>query len=254
MSTRDSFVEYPPAHALVPLTRDAVEHMVGCAVSTFPGRYLEAFTHKSASRETRVDSLERLEFLGDSVISFVVAKYLFDTYPREDEGFLSRIRTKLTCSATLASLGRAIGLHNYVIMNGMSMAFKWNTNDATVEDVLEALVGAVYLDRGLCMAKSFFLGLIETHVDKKDLLENNNYKDLLLRWARQHDVPAPTYESTRVPSAARDGTTVYDTFVTVGSIKGRSVDVIKKKSEMKAARMALLELKVIGGSSEKDRY
>lgn len=234
--------EYPPAHCKRPLTQEILQTILGVHVASFPGRYIEAFTHISASKETKVSSLERLEFLGDSVISFVVAKYLFDTYPKEDEGFLTRLRTKLTCSATLANFARILGLADYVIMNGVSMVSNWNTNDRVLEDVFEALVGAVYLDRGLCVAKSFFLGLVEKYVDKQDLLENSNFKDILSKWARAQGEQPPVYESNRVQT--HNGSMVHDTNVTLKGATGRGVDMSKKKSEMKAARMLLLHHKV----------
>jgi ribonuclease-3 len=232
--------EYPPAHALAVLTQHDLERILGVQVSMFPGRYVEAFTHKSAARELRAPSLERLEFLGDSVISFVVAKYLFDVYPDQDEGFLTRIRTKLTCSATLASLARVLGLSQFVIMNGCSMAAKWYANERVLEDVFEALVGALYLDRGLTVAKTFFLGLVEKYVDKRDLLENNNYKDILMRWTQTKGETLPSYVSHRVTS--HQGYLVYDTTVSAGTKVGRGVDANKKRSEMRAAKMLLLEL------------
>lgn len=234
--------EYPPAHSKIPLTKDILERIVGFQVSSFPGRYVEAFTHKSASRETRTPSLERLEFLGDSVISFVVAKYLFDAHPNEDEGFLTRLRTRLTCSATLASFARILGLQDYIVMNGISMVSRWNTNDRTLEDAFEALVGAIYMDRGLCVAKNFFLGLVEKYVDKKDLLENSNFKDILLRWARAQGEPIPVFESNKIHN--QQGVLIHDTVVKLKGVVGRGADVSKKKAEMKAAKMALLLLKV----------
>lgn len=237
--------EYPPAHALVPLTQDILEQSIlGCQVSSFPGRYIEAFTHKSAAREIGAPSLERLEFLGDSVLSFIVAKYLFDTYPDKDEGFLTRIRTKLTCSATLASLARVLRLSDYVVMNGCSMMSKWNANDRVLEDCFEALIGALYLDRGLPVAKTFFCGLVEKYIDKNDLLENNNYKDILMRWTQANGEPMPKYAFTRVPSVAHQGKFVYDVTVRVAGKTGRGLDTCKKKAEMRCAKMVLLELGV----------
>lgn len=238
----ETIIEYPPAHSIRMLTRDILEkEILKTKVLTFPGPYIECFTHKSASKETHTPSLERLEFLGDAVISFIVAKHLFDEFPRENEGFLTRIRTKLTCSATLASLARVLQLHDFVIMNGMSMVNKWNSNDKTMEDVFEALVGALYIDKGLLAAKEFYLTLVDTYIDKKDLVESNsNYKDILNKFAQGKGDPAPVYVSTRVQSII-DNTLVYDTTVTVCGKTGRGIDTNKKKSEMKAAKMVLFE-------------
>ena len=124
------------------------------------------------------------------------------------------------------------------------MTYRWNTKDSVLEDALEAVIGAVYLDRGLVMARTFIINLIEKYVDKKDLLENNNFKDILIQWCRAQGEPLPSFESNRVASAAHGGKLVYDTAVTVKGVTGRGVDASKKKSEMKAARLVILELRI----------
>lgn len=237
-------IEYPPAASIEPLTVDALERILGCHVSTFPGRYVEAFTHRSAAYELRVPSLERLEFLGDAVISFVIAKYLFDSYPNEDEGFLTRLRTRLTCSATLASFARLLDLGKYIVLDGKGIVYKSYEKDAVLEDAFEALVGAVYLDRGLVVARDFLVSLVERYVDKDDLLKNNNWKDILVKYCQSKQLPLPAFISERMP-ALRGGGMMYNTTVTVCGVTGRGVDTMKKKSEMKAAHVVLLQLGVL---------
>jgi ribonuclease III len=223
------------------LTRGKLERdILGFKVSTFPGRYLEAFTHKSAAHELRRDSYERLEFLGDSCLNLCTAQWLFDKYPKEDEGFMTRLRTRLTCSTTLSNLARSLGLQNYVIFNAKGQREKWYTNARVLEDVLESLIGAVLVCEGLCAARTFVVGLIES-IDESQLLVDVNYKDRLSRFqqARGHDLPVYVAEH-RVTERGP----MFLVSVVVDGVQGRGVDTTKKGAEQKAARALLILLGV----------
>src|SRR5210317_2356854 len=144
------------------IDRASAENLVGTKISNID-LYQKAFTHKSALKEddTLNGSFETLEFIGDSVLGFVITKFLFDKHENRQEGFLTKARTKLVRSETLAAIARKLGLHEWVLMDEKGMRNGWNNNSKILEDVFEALVGAIYLDLGLAHAKQFILRIYE---------------------------------------------------------------------------------------------
>jgi ribonuclease-3 len=108
--------------------------------------YQRAFTHKSALKEYEqfTESFETLEFIGDSVLGFVITKFLFDRHESKQEGFLTKARTKLVRGETLAKIATKLGLEKLVIMDEKGMRNGWNNNPKILEDVFEALIGAIY--------------------------------------------------------------------------------------------------------------
>lgn len=240
--TDDELDALPPGQ-LVDMTRELLERTLGFPVVNFPGPYVEAFTHKSVSAYYHRSSYERMEFLGDSIVNFVVAKFLFDAFPHEQEGEMTKIRTRITRSETLAYLATQLQLDRFVFMSGKGLYRGWNQNKRIMEDVMEALVAAVYLDQGLAAAKNFFVGLIHTHIDMNDMMKDRNFKDNLMRTAHARGLPLPVYESEqRIESHDDKRWKVF--YVTaaldghVGYGKGRT----KKEAEQAAARDALVKL------------
>lgn len=172
-----------------------LERLIGTKVKNVD-LYMRAFTHKSAlKRYTLNESFETLEFMGDSVLGFVITKFLFDRYEEQQEGFLTKARTKLVRGATLANVARQLELHDWVLMDEKGMRNNWNHNDKILEDVFEALVGAIYLDLGLLHAKQFILGIFENpdYVNMDTLLIDDNFKDQLMRWCQTNKYNLPEY-------------------------------------------------------------
>lgn len=220
-----------------PLTQEAVEGLLGFRVMDF-AKYVTVFTHKSAMRITNSDSYERYEFMGDAVINFVVAKMLFDMYPGANEGFLTKVRTKLVSGTCLSNLAAQLGLHNFVVMNQRSMRNGFNTNVRILEDVFESLVGCIFLDLGMVAAKTFLLDVFRRFINFEDLLRDTNYKDGLMRFAQARGMPLPTYVATPDASAA---------FVVKAHLDGKvgqGVGPSKKHAEQEAARDLL---RMLGG-------
>jgi ribonuclease-3 len=175
------------------ITRSEIEGLVGFRVKNLDF-YTRAFTHKSA--KTILDSYETLEFMGDSVLSFIVTKYLFDTYEQKQEGFLTKARTIIVRGKTLAGISGRLGLGTYIDMDEKGLRNNWNSNPKILEDVYEALVGAVYLDLGMVYAKEFVLRTLDI---ENIPLDDDNYKDQLMRWCQGNKKPLPiyTFEMTR---------------------------------------------------------
>jgi ribonuclease-3 len=211
-----------------------IEKLVGTKIGDL-SLYQKAFTHKSALKQYDhlEHSYETLEFIGDSVLGFVVTKWLFDRYESQQEGFLTKARTKLVRGETLAAIARKLQLQDVVLMDEKGMRNKWNNNTKILEDVFEALCGAIYMDLGLLHAKEFILRIYEdpAFVDMKCLLVDDNFKDHLMRYCQTNNFPLPEY---RIADHT-DGVFIIDAYVN-DTFLGRGWAKSKKQAEQNAAR------------------
>ena len=145
--------------------------------------YQNAFIHKSALKDTTdvyKSSNERLEYLGDSVLNMVVGEYLYHTYGEQQEGFLTRQRTKLVCGKTLSKVAKEMQFDRFIIMDERGMNNEWNKNTKVLEDAYEAFIGALYLDQGLEITRKWILNSLKGEMDSENFLENTNYKEQVL--------------------------------------------------------------------------
>jgi ribonuclease-3 len=174
--------------------------------------YRQALTHRSyCSRSTKnanarcpsgcvplqERSYERLEFLGDSVLNLAVSSYLFERYPRENEGFMTRMRTKLVNGTMLATLCRAgTRLPDFVILSQLADSDGLGRQSQRVlEDAFEAFLGALYLNLGFDAARRWLVGLLEEHVDFAHLVAHQNHpKDVLHRYFVARHGYTPRYD------------------------------------------------------------
>lgn len=143
-------------------------------------------------------SNERLEFLGDAVLNLVVAAYLHERYPAGDEGFMTRMRTKLVNGVMLARLCVAgTPLPRLLLLSRQAEeAGEGRRGRHALEDAFEAFLGAVYLDRGFGAARAWLVGLLEQHVDFAQLVAGqNSAKDVLHRQFMRHYGAPPRYEA-----------------------------------------------------------
>jgi ribonuclease-3 len=155
--------------------------------------YTEAFTHKSALSWYQLpQSYERLEFIGDSVLSLIVTRFLFERFQNVQEGFLTRLRTKIVSGKMLCTLARRMGLQHVILMDVKALENHWNENDRILEDVFEALLGAIYLDLGLDTAKRFLLPFLH-NMNFDELMTDSNYKDILMRFCQSKGWELPKY-------------------------------------------------------------
>lgn len=129
---------------------------------------------------------ERMEFLGDTVLSTIVSHYLFDNYPDKDEGFLTSIRSRITNRNMLNRLCKSMGLH-YLIRYDSSR--KSNAFSYVHGNALEAFIGAIYLEQGYGVCYNFVINkIVEKHVDINKLIKfDDNYKGKLIEWAQKEN-------------------------------------------------------------------
>jgi ribonuclease-3 len=203
--------------------------------------YKNAFTHKSVSPQSN----ERLEFIGDSVIGMIVAEYLYLKYPEDNEGFLTRVRTKIVSSQALAKFAKELKFDNYIMMNEKAMNNGWNKNSRILEDTFEAFMGALFLDRGIDVAKKFFVNkMIKNYCDFEEVVKDTNYKDILMKFVQQKQMGNPVYKSTH--EAGPDHSKMFTIQVLVNNqVVAEGSAKNKKAAEQNAAMRALKALELI---------
>ncbi len=167
------------------------------AVNTIVGKkplnldiYELATKHASVARTSKSgfrESNERLEYLGDAILGLIIAEYLFKKYPFKDEGFLTEIRSRIVNRESLNDLGKKIGLDvliEYDVNRKNSLSHR-----SIHGDTLEALVGAVYLDRGFKYCRKFIIKkLFLPYYDLDEIIKNNpNNKSLIIEWAQKEN-------------------------------------------------------------------
>ena len=181
------------------IDRASAENLVGTKISNID-LYQKAFTHKSALKEddTLNGSFETLEFIGDSVLGFVITKFLYDKYENRQEGFLTKARTKLVRGETLAGIASKLELYKWIRMDEKGMRNQWIHNPKILEDVFEALVGAIYMDLGLLHAKEFILRIYNdpNFVNLQSIMVDDNFKDHLMRYCQSNSLSLPQYTIT----------------------------------------------------------
>jgi len=175
----------PFSHCSDKQLKNAIKNIFGFK----PGNiflYHLAFLHKSATHETvngiRINN-ERLEFLGDAILDAITADYLFKTFPTRDEGFLTEMRAKIVSRTTLYKLSQKIGIDSLIQLDISST----NTLRSFRGDAFEALVGAMYLDKGYNFTRKIILERIIQHYFNIDELVNQevNFKSKIIEWAQK---------------------------------------------------------------------
>lgn len=150
--------------------------------------YKLAFRHSSVAqiiKEGVKDSNERLEFLGDSVIGSVVADYLFKRFPFKDEGFLTKMRSRMVSRASHNQIALRLGLKMFIELD--NERFKTLQPNSIYGDAYEALVGAIYLDKGFEAAQAFIINkIINMHIDMHEI-ENKeiDFKSKFIEWVQR---------------------------------------------------------------------
>lgn len=207
--------------------------------------FIQALTHRSflEQSEDYDVSNERLEFLGDSVLNLTAAEYLFEMFPAKDEGFLTKVRAKLVNRVALADAAEDINLKNYLLISkNISSSFA-KGSQTILSDALEALIGAIYLDKGLESAKNFINKiLIQPNLEDGVYLIDENYKSQLLEYAQAKKLENPYYKVVKEEGPQHNR--VFTVKVFIGDEDyGIGTGKNKKSAEQKAAQQALENLK-----------
>lgn len=161
----------------------------------------EALTHRSAQGRNN----ERLEFLGDSALNFVIADELFQRRPNESEGILSRLRASLVNRISLAQLARDLELGDYLRLGSGEIKSGGHRRESILSDTLEAVLGAVYLDGGFEACRSLVLRLYQARLEQLPMAaELKDAKTRLQEYLQGQRQPLPVYEVLEISGKAHD--------------------------------------------------
>ena len=210
----------------------------------YPGNiflYKLAFRHKSQALElnngSRVSN-ERLEYLGDAILSAVVADHLFKMFPYKDEGFLTEMRSRIVSRAQLNKLSQKLGIDTLITAN----TEKNNVFRSMKGDAFEALIGAMYLDKGYNFTRQIVIEkIIRQHFDLHELENNNtNYKSQIIEWSQREKRPVEFVILNEVGHGYNKQYVVDILVDKVSMGKGRDYSI--KGAEQDAAMKALLQI------------
>jgi len=206
-----------------------------------PQHLLNALTHSSFAnerREGRVDDNERLEFLGDAVLQVSVSEYLYKRFRDLPEGDLTRIRAVVVCEASLAEKARELGLGEHMYLGRGEEASGGRTRRSLLADAFEAVVGAVYLDRGLTAAKDLVLRLLGPALEAAGTGGQPSDYKTALQEKLQKDAGGLSYQV--IDERGPDHAKVFTVGVVLrGRVVARGKGTSKKEAEQVAARKAL---------------
>ena len=203
--------------------------------------YLEALIHRSYLEENEQFSLsnERLEFLGDSVLNLIIGEYLFNKFPQEEEGFLTKVRAKMVNRNALSLVADNLNMGELLIISSSVPKSITHNSKSMLSDALEALIGAIYLDKGIDTCKKFIqTNILEPALKNGEHLVDENYKSQLLEYAQANKLAIPVYQIVSEEGPHHDKTFIAEVIIgekVLGEGKGKS----KKEAEQNAAQVAL---------------
>ena len=204
-----------------------------------PALLKTALTHTSYANEKKVESNQRLEFLGDSVIGLVIGEYIYKKYSTMPEGKLSKIKAGIVCEKGLSSVAKELGLNKMLVLGKGESMSGGADRSSNLEDAFEAVMGAIYLDSDFETVKKVILTVMKDIIDKT--VENRGIEDnktALQEYVQSKGILDIEYVITG--EAGPDHAKVYNMAVYIGGEKaGEGTGKSKKDAEQSAAKAAL---------------
>jgi ribonuclease III len=198
-----------------------------------------ALTHRSFSPEHN----ERLEFLGDSILGCVVSKHLYGSFSRVSEGELSRLRSNLVREETLATLAQQLALGDYLKLGEGELKSGGSRRPSILADVLEALIGAVFLDGGFDAAERTVLNLYLPYLAKVDIQTlGKDAKTMLQEYLQAKRIPLPVYTVIATQGEAHEQSFQVECVIPALKISARGEGTSRRNAEQHAAQAAYQQL------------
>ncbi len=202
-----------------------------------------ALTHKSYANENRVSAHnERLEFLGDAVLGFIISEHLMNTCPESTEGDLSRLRAAIVSEPALAAIAREIGLGRFLFLGRGEDQTGGRDKDSLLANCLEALIASIYLDAGIYAIEAFVLRFFGEVIKRSCVARGTlDYKTELQELCQERIKQLPEYRV--VSETGPDHQKQFKVELSLkGEVYGRGIGKSKKEAEQKAAKEALERL------------
>ena len=207
---------------------------------TFKDRALEQLAYTHPSCDAAYGDNQRLEFLGDAVLDLIIADALYQRLPGQDEGAMDRARASIVNGRSLAAKAKELGIENLIQVSESQRKHHPVPSKSMLEDALEALIGAIYLDGGLDAAREFVLRIFEERLESiKTESSQGNPKGRLQEWSQKHlNGAVPEYDLLKAEGP--DHKRSYTVSVSLeGEQIGRGEGSSIKNAEMDAAKNAL---------------
>ncbi len=204
-----------------------------------PGLLEMALTHRSMGAKNN----ERLEYLGDSVLGFVIAEYLYERFPKSGEGILSRLRANLVNQSSLAELARLYNIGDYLILGSGELKSGGFRRDSILSDALEAIMGAILKDQGIEASKQFILSIFRQKLEKLDVGNwTKDPKTRLQEMMQAKQQALPVYDLVNQAGAAHQQTFTVQCKVPLHKETTKATGASRKKAEQAAAEKMLQKL------------
>lgn len=196
----------------------------------------KALTHRSASAKNN----ERLEFLGDAVLSLVITGELIERFPTSPEGILSRMRAKLVRGTTLAEIAKELELGSYIKLGSGELKSGGHRRASILADTFEALIGAVYLDGGIVAATDFIKQLFKQRISELNPDESSkDAKTLLQEYLQARGLPLPEYNVTATEGRSHEQTFQVECAIETADEIVTGTGSSRRKAEQDAAQKTL---------------
>jgi ribonuclease-3 len=210
--------------------------------------YQTALTHRSVVHDpataSLVESNQRLEFLGDSVLGMLISEYLFQHCPASAEGELSSNRAKIVNSKSLAGFARSLNLGQHLLLGESADHHKIRIRESALADAFESLIGAIYLDKGIQTAFDFVIRHIIQHPNYQTIVAaEHNYKSRLIEYTQSNHLPPPVYSVITETGAEHEKSFTVGVTCT-GQLLGTGTAQRKKDAEQLAAKEAMEKITV----------
>ena len=219
---------------------DRFEQLLGYSPKNW-SLFFESLLHRSYLQYLgpQAKSNERLEFLGDAILNFLVAEYLYRRYPSMEEGDLTKVRSRLVNRKALAQRAKELRLSDFLLLSSSALQSVASGSDSILADAFEAIVGALYVDGGLLPARGFITrSLLSQSSILTSAMTDDNYKSALLEYSQARSLGVPRYSIVREDGPDHDRRFTIEVFLgpeSLGTGTGRS----KKDAEQAAAAEAI---------------
>ncbi len=200
-----------------------------------------ALTHRSVGNKNN----ERLEFLGDSILNYVVAEALYDRFPKAKEGQLSRLRAQLVKGATLAEIAKAFEIGDCLNLGVGELKSGGHRRESILADTVEALIAAIYIDGGAATCRERVLDWYQQRLAEVSLEDNQkDAKTLLQEYLQSKQLALPVYNVTEVTGEAHAQIFKVECEINLLVTCAEGIGSSRREAEQKAAHQALIALKV----------
>ncbi len=200
----------------------------------------QAFTHKSWVNENqnKRESNERLEFLGDAILEFIVSKEIYLTFPKKEEGYLTTLRANLVNTKNLAHIAEELNIGENIYLSRGEEEGEGRKNSSLLADTLEAVIGALFLDQGMDITYEFVKKHLLSEVPEKISKPLKDSKSRLQEYVQSEGHPAPIYKIIKTSGPDHSKKFIVEVLVS-GKPKGRGTGKNKSNAAQAAAKNAL---------------